>query len=81
MRPHFVEWQLSAFEKTDEKWARDIQEVGRLLGCQLSVVRHQSHRIAFRQLRQQGTQKSNGGSGQNDGLIWRTLEPNDARFP
>ena len=52
MSPYFVERQLPVYEKTHEKWALDIQEVGCLLGRQLSMGWHQRLRIALCQLRQ-----------------------------
>jgi hypothetical protein len=53
VRPYLVEGQLAVFEDADEKRARNIQEVGRLLHREFSVVRHKGHCVAPGQLCQQ----------------------------
>lgn len=45
---YFVKRDLAFFKQGNEKWARDVQKVGRLLGCQFGVNRDQGDRIAFR---------------------------------
>jgi hypothetical protein len=72
--------QLSILKKAYEKWARHVQEIGRLLGRQFGMMRHESDRVAFCQLGKESAQQSNCRSGENHRLVRRAFESNDTGF-
>ena len=46
MRSHFVIGQLTSIEKSNDEWARYVQEIRRLLSRQFGVVWHEGYGVA-----------------------------------
>ena len=78
MRADLVVGNLPLLQERHEMRPRHVEQVGRLLGCQLGVDRHQRHRVAARHLLQDIKQQAHGHGRQGEGFGFAPVlkEPN-----
>jgi len=63
-------------EQADHEGSRHVHEVGRLLGGEFGVCRHQGHRLARGHVGQNPDQEVNGCAGHGDRLtVFLDLQP------